>query len=213
MPQTIFIAVRQGWQEAWQIALFRRRVMTGLVLIIVILSSFPLFFQAIERRHGMVLNDPLLSVLPARNVSLAIFLVIWAISALYLVRAIRTPQLFLNFLWAYILLSLFRMLTISVILLDPPAGLIALADPISNFFYGYGTRFVTHDLFFSGHTSTVFLLYLCFTGRTDKGLALLATLIVGFLLLVQHVHYTIDVLGGLAFAWISFTLAQRLILR
>jgi membrane-associated phospholipid phosphatase len=210
MPQTNLIAVGQGWHEAWQAAWFRRRVMTGLVLIIVILSCFPVFFQAIERRHGMVMNDRFLRFLPAHNVSLAIFLVIWAISAFFVVRAVRTPQLFLTFLWAYILLSLFRMLTISVAPLDPPAGLIPLADPISNYFYG--ARFVTRDLFFSGHTSTVFLLYLCSTGRTDKSLALLATLLVGFLLLVQHVHYTVDVIGGFAFAWISYWLARRLIL-
>jgi membrane-associated phospholipid phosphatase len=128
-----------------------------------------------------------------------------------MLRAIRVPQLFLTFLWAYIFLSVFRMLTITLVPLDPPAGLIALADPISNFFYGYSTKFVTHDLFFSGHTSTVFLLYLCGVNRTDRYLALLATVLVAFLLLLQHVHYTIDVLGGLAFAWISYRLARRLV--
>ena len=173
MPQTNFIALRQEWQDAWQISGFRRRVMTGLIVLVTILSLFPVFFQTIEHRHGTVLNDPLLRLLPSHNVSLPIFIVIWSISALALFRAAQMPQLFLNFLWAYILLSLFRMLTISLIPLDPPPGLIGLVDPLSNFFYG--EKFVTKDLFFSGHTSTVFLLYLCLTGRTDKKLALAAT--------------------------------------
>jgi membrane-associated phospholipid phosphatase len=102
-------------------------------------------------------------------------------------------------------------LTITLVPLDPPAGLIPLVDPLSNFFYG--DKFVTKDLFFSGHTSSVFLLCLTIPGRTDKKLALIATFIVGFLLLVQHVHYTLDILGGFLFAWIAYKLATRLVQR
>jgi membrane-associated phospholipid phosphatase len=71
---------------------------------------------------------------------------------------------------------------------------------------------VTKDLFFSGHTSSVFLLFLTIPGRTDKRLALLATAVVAFLLLVQHVHYTLDVLGGLLFAWVAYQVATRIII-
>ena len=105
--------------------------------------------------------------------------------------------MFLTFTWAFIFLSIFRVLTILLVPLDPPGGLITLVDPLSNFFYG--AKFVTKDLFFSGHTSTVFLLFLTIPGKTDKKLALIATFIVGLLLLVQHVHYTLDVL-----VWIPF---------
>ncbi len=158
MPQTTFITLRQEWQDAWQAPLYRRRVIAGLIIVVSILSSFPVFFQHIERRHGVQLNDPILAMLAPHNVSLPLFIVIWAISGYSLFRAAQTPQMFLNFLWSFILLSLFRTLTITLIPLDPPAGLIPLVDPLSNFFYG--DKFVTKDLFFSGHTSTVFLLFL-----------------------------------------------------
>ena len=36
---------------------------------------------------------------------------------------------------------------------------------------------------------------------------------VAFLLLVQHVHYSLDVLGGFVFAWLSYQIAIRWILR
>jgi membrane-associated phospholipid phosphatase len=211
MPQTMFISLRQEWQGAWQVPSFRRRVISGLIIVVSILSSFPVFFQHIELRHGILLNDPVLRLLPPHNVSLPLFIVIWAISGLSLFRAAQTPQMFLNFLWSFILLSLFRTLTITLVPLDPPAGLIPLVDPLSNFFYG--DKFVTKDLFFSGHTSTVFLLFLVIPGRSEKKLALLATIIVGFLLLVQHVHYSLDVLGGFLFAWLSYQIATRWILR
>ncbi|HLI91974.1 MAG TPA: phosphatase PAP2-related protein [Puia sp.] len=211
MPQTTFFTVRQEWQGAWQVSAFRRRTISGLIIIIAILSSLPVFFQYIERRQGAQLNDPVLGLLAPHNVSLPLFVVIWAISAYYIYRAAQTPQLFLNFLWAYIVLLIFRSLTITLIPLDPPAGLIPLVDPLSNFFYG--DKFVTKDLFFSGHTSTVFLLYLSLPRRAGRNLALIATTVVAVLLLVQHVHYTFDVLGGLVFAWIAHKIATRVILR
>lgn len=211
MPLTTLIELRQEWHEAWQSARFRSRVIMGLFFVALILCAFPLFFQTIEKRNGIILNDPLLRWLPAHNVSLALFIIIWALCLLAIYRAARHPYMFLTFLWAYILLSVFRILAITLVPLNPPAGLIGLVDPIGNFFYG--EKFVTKDLFFSGHTSTVFLLYLCFPGRKDKKIALVVTVLVAFLLLVQHVHYTLDVLGAFLFAWVAYRLARTTVLK
>jgi membrane-associated phospholipid phosphatase len=214
MPQTSLIGVRQvrqEWQVAWGTPTFRRKVVMGIAILIPILAFFPYFFQRIEHRHGIILNDPVLRVLTPHNVSVPLFIIIWALSLLSIVRAAQHPRMFLTFLWAFIPLSLFRMLTISLVPLDPPVGLIGLADPLSNFFYG--PKFITRDLFFSGHTSTVFLLYLCLPGKADKQLALAATLSVAILLLVQHVHYTLDVLGGFLFGWVSWWIGARLMVR
>ncbi|HTI08715.1 MAG TPA: phosphatase PAP2-related protein [Puia sp.] len=211
MPLTTLIELRQEWQDAWQSPPFRRKVITGLLFVTVILSAFPIFFQTIEKRNGFALNDPLLRWLPAHNVSLALFIIIWALCLLAIYRAAKHPYIFLTFLWAYILLSVMRILSITLVPLNPPVGLIGLVDPIGNFFYG--EKFVTKDLFFSGHTSTVFLLYLCLPGKKDKKIALAVTILVGFLLLVQHVHYTLDVLGAFLFAWIAYWVARRTVLR
>ena len=211
MALTLLAELREEWQDAWQSAGFRRKVITGLFFVAAILCAFPFFFQTIEKRSGIELNDPILRWLPAHNVSLALFIIIWALCLLAIYRAARHPYIFLTFLWAYILLSLFRMLTITLVPLDPPAGLIGLVDPIGNFFYG--KSYITKDLFFSGHTSTVFLLYLCLPGRRDKMIALAVTVLVAFLLLVQHVHYTLDVLGAFLFARIAYWVARKTVLR
>ena len=211
MPQTTVVSFRQEWQEAWQTPGFRPKVMIGLLIVATILSLFPAFFQMIEKRQGVVLNDLLLRMLPAHNISVPLFIVIWSISLLTIFRAARNPQIFLTYLWAFILLSLFRTATIALVPLNAPIGLIGLVDPLSNFFYG--DKFVTKDLFFSGHTSAVFLQYLCLTGKLDKKLALMATVVVGFLLLVQHVHYTMDVLGGFVFAWIAWQIVRKTLVR
>ena len=211
MPQPSSIAIRQEWQTAWSNPAFRRKMITGLILIFAILSFFPVFFPWIEARPGEVLNDPLLRLLPPHNVSIAIFILIWALSLLAIFRAVQNPRILLTFVWAYVLLSLMRFVTITLVPLEPPAGLIPLADPLSNFFYG--PRFVTKDLFFSGHTSTMFLLFFCLQGKGDRRLALIVTLGVAVLLLIQHVHYTMDVLFALPFGWLCWWIVAHTVAR
>jgi membrane-associated phospholipid phosphatase len=211
MPQTTFITLRQGWQDALHLPGFKSKVISGLVIVASMLSTFPVFFQTIERRQGILLDDPVLRMLPPHNISLVLFVIIWSITLLCVVKAAQTPQMFVTFLWSFIFLSIFRVLTITLVPLDPPAGLIVLVDPLSNFFYG--AKFVTKDLFFSGHTSTVFLLYLTVPGKKEKSLALLATICVGLLLLVQHVHYTLDVLGGILFCLLAYYLARKTVVK
>ena len=41
---------------------FRKKLIAGLVLIAIILSIFPFFFQAIEKRHGFLMNDWILDL-------------------------------------------------------------------------------------------------------------------------------------------------------
>ncbi|HTR29873.1 MAG TPA: phosphatase PAP2-related protein [Puia sp.] len=209
MPQPSSIAIRQEWHAAWQVPKFRQRLILGIALVVSLLSIFPYFFNWVEKRQGVLLNDRVLSVLPPHNVSVPLFILIWSLSLLGIVRAVQFPRFLLTFVWSFFLLSLFRVLTITLVPLDPPANLLNLADPLSNFFYGHD-RFITKDLFFSGHTSTMFLLFLCFTGRGDRKIALIVTCFVAFLLLVQHVHYTVDIVGGFIFGWISWSLGSRI---
>src|SRR5579859_8003653 len=115
MPQTILVTVREEWQSAWQSTTFRRKVIMGFIAVIGTLSAFPMFFQTIERRDGFNMRDPLLEHIPAHNVSLAIFIFIWAISLLMILRAVQSPRIFVTYLWSYFILSLLRVITISLV--------------------------------------------------------------------------------------------------
>ena len=211
MEQTHPMAIREEWQAAWNIPGFRQRLIIGIVLVISMLVVYPHFFQEIERRQGIVLNDPVLSLLTPYNVSIPLFILIWSLSTLTAVRAVQNPRILLVFSWSYLFLGIFRMLSITLVPLDPPAGLIGLMDPLSNFFYGHD-RFVTKDLFFSGHTSTMFLLYFVLINPRERMIALIVTFLVAVLLLVQHVHYTMDILGGFLFGWLAWFLGNRITL-
>ena len=162
--------------------------------MILISCMLPTFFNAIQKRTGPVLNDWLLASIPAYNVSWAIFPIIWGWGLYSLWRGIEKPTIYIAYVWTFIFVSILRLLTISLIPLDPPVGLVDLKDPLTGIFYGEST--ITKDLFFSGHTSVLFLTVLCLEKRRDKILAGCATFAVACLLLIQHVHYTIDVVAA-----------------
>ena len=192
------------WSQAWKIASFRWKLWTGLVILAGIFTALPFFFQAIEGRNGYFFTDLLLQWLPARNMSFAVFFLIWSCCFILIIRIFRDPMILLVTLWAYNGVTLLRMACIDLISLNPPAGLIPMADPITNQFYG--AHYITHDLFFSGHTTTVFLIFLCLKKKTDRLYALLASMALGILLLIQHVHYTVDVLAAPVFTFAVFRL-------
>ena len=192
------------WSKAWKILSFKWKFWLGLLILAAILISFPYFFNAIEARNGFVFEDIVLRWIPARNVSVAVFFLIWSSCLLLIIRIYRDPMMLLVTLWAYDVVTLVRMASIGLISLNPPAGLIPLSDPITNQFYGQ--HYITHDLFFSGHTTTVFLIFLCLKKKTDRIYTLFASGILAVLLLVQHVHYTIDVLAAPFFTYAVYRL-------
>ncbi len=195
------------WEQAFQERLFKRKLLIGLAFFVTLLSIFPVFYQHIEKRNGFHNNDILLDYLNSYDVSIPIFIVTWFIAILVIVRAIQSPSVFMTFLYGFIILNIVRCISISLIPFNPPPGLIPINDPISNIFYGH--TYVTKDLFFSGHTATQFLAFLCLQKRRDRLYGLLATVVMGILVLIQHVHYTIDVLSAPVFAYLCYLAAVK----
>jgi hypothetical protein len=201
--------LQNAWKLAWGSVEFRRKFIAGLLLLLIILAAFPFFFAVIERKQGLAMKDMVLDRLPAYDVSWLIFFTIWVVGALLIWRAVKKPEMLLHFLWSYVLLCLTRMITISLVPLDPPQQLIPLVDPMSSLYYGTG--FITKDLFFSGHTATVFLMFLCLEGNKDKAFALGATILTAILLMIQHVHYSIDILAAPLFTYFIYLTANEMV--
>ena len=185
-----------GWSEAWQNKLFRAKVIAGVITFIALVLFLPSFFAFIERREGHVLNDYVLQYIPAQDFSVPIFIIIWSSCLLVIIRSIQQPATFLTVLFSLVLLLITRIASIYFVPLDPPHGLIVLIDPLTSLTYGGRGIFITKDLFFSGHTSNVFMFYLCLHKKKDKVFLLLGSITVGFLVLAQHVHYTMDVIAA-----------------
>jgi membrane-associated phospholipid phosphatase len=105
-------------------------------------------------------------------------------------------------------MDLFRILSMYVVPLDPPIGTLDLKDPLI-FVVGTGTP-ITKDLFFSGHTSTMFLLSLTAINKKLKIIFLVSTFLVGFLVVLQKAHYTIDVVVAPFYAYCSYKIIYSL---
>ena len=198
-----------AWGQSWQSVEYKRKLTIGLVTISIILICLPFFFQAIELRNGILINDYLLREIPATDVSIYIFIVIWAMALLTFSRFKTNPQIFITFLWGYILINLTRFISIGLVPLNAPIGLIPIEDPISNAFYG--PKFITKDLFYSGHTAAMFLMFLCLNKRSDKILAFIATVAIGALVLVQHVHYTADVFCAPVITYLLWLASKKIV--
>ncbi|OIR00616.1 hypothetical protein GALL_173060 [mine drainage metagenome] len=193
------------WTDAWKYRSFRNKAVTGLILLVALGIFFPFFFNLIEARKGIRLNDPLLSILPAVDVSIPIFLVLYSTIIFALYKCYKDPSVFIVLLWSYLIMNFFRIISIYLFPLAPPSGLIVIKDIITYLFYG--NRFITKDLLFSGHTATLFLMFLSLKKKNDKLVALIASILIAAMVLVQHVHYTVDVVVAPVAAFISYRIA------
>ena len=201
---------KDTWKVTWKSRYRRYQMITGTVIMLAIVFTLPHFFGYLQKRKGVVLNDWLLARLPPQNVSVLIFALIWGMALLIIIRTIKNPSIYITFCWTYIFIYIVRFVTLSLVVLDPPRGMILLVDPVNSAFYHNAV--ITKDLFFSGHTATMVLIFLCLEKRTDKIIALIAAFAVACLLLVQHVHYTIDVLAAPVVVYTCYRLTRYIFL-
>jgi hypothetical protein len=206
VPKNSIATIKQTWKEISDTPVKRVKLYGGTVIIFAIMATLPIFFNKIEKRHGVVLHDWVLAHIPPHNVSVFIFIIIWGTGLLTLYRALYQPTIYLLYCWALIFVCIARMTSIYLVALDPPVGLIPLSDPLTGIFYGQAV--IVKDLFFSGHMSTLMLMPLCLEKRSDKTIGFIGVCIVAVLLLVQHIHYTIDVLAAPVVAFTMYRAAR-----
>jgi hypothetical protein len=188
-----------AWSTAWARPRFRSELVLSLVVVAAALASLSAFVDWVEQRPGVAFEDPVLAMLPPTDVDGITFSLIYAGIAVSLLVLARRPVRLVTTLQAYTVLVLVRMLLMSVLPLDPPARIIPLRDPLVEMF-GPG-RALTRDLFFSGHTSTMFLLALAAPHRALRHVLFVFTVGVGFGTMLQHTHYAVDVFAAPFFAY------------
>lgn len=167
-----------------------------LVLTMLIFSKFTIF---VEMRKGIQFNDPVLESFKAIDLTSPIFSMIYGGILFALASLVSSPYRLMILFEAYALMVLIRIVMMYILPLSPPIGMILLQDPFVEFF-GTGKTLV-NDLFFSGHTATMFLLFLAVPKKL-KWIFLIITIFVAISVLIQKAHYTVDVLVA---PYISFT--------
>lgn len=203
----------QAWKMAFQIPFFRWAAMLTCIAGLILAYIAQLFFPYIQQRHGIVLHDPLLQWIPAYDVSAWLFACLYLPMLAWLCMLLAYPRSLLQVIMTIIILQTIRLITIWLIPLDPPAGCIVLHDPLINVI-AYRHQPITHDLFFSGHTATMMAFYVAAPPRKKWWLGIWMGMVMA-LLLIQHAHYTIDLLAAMLISpaiwtWVDVYLSSAL---
>lgn len=200
-------SISASWRAAWVQREFRIQAMITAPALVVVLIVLSRFLARNEGRPGVVLPDPVLVLFQPADVTWLTFGLIYLGIVLAIITLLRHPSLLLLVVQSYVIMVIFRMVAMSLVPLEPPPAMLPLKDPLVEYI-GTGTL-LTKDLFFSGHTSTLFLLFLALPPGRVKAVFLLCTVVVAACVVLQHVHYTIDVVAAPFFAFGAFTIAKR----
>ena len=157
---------------------------------------FLLYHQENINRSGYAFNDSVLNFFPRGDFSVYIFGITYSALFIYILFSLAKINEVSKFAVAYGLILLTRIITLTLIPLREPIGLVSLNDPIL-----YNLIFdgeITADLFYSGHTAFVFVMYFL----SKKHIFLVLGIAVGVLLMMQRVHYSIDIAAAIPFAYL-----------
>ena len=204
----VHLSYKAIWSEQWRSRQFRVELFITLILTVAALATLATFLNWVETRPGVVFVDPILALFSPVDLTWLTFGLIYVGLISGIVFLSRHPRALLIALQSYVLMVIMRIAAMYVLPLAPPPTAIPLQDPTVQYF-GTG-KLLTKDLFFSGHTSTMFLLFLTARGKALRTVFLVCTIAVGIAVLVQHVHWTVDVLVAPFVAYTCFRVVTLL---
>jgi len=200
---------RKEWKEFIKSPTRVVLLVFSFALMVFMLHLTANFICQIEFRQGFSFDDPLLSLFKPVDLTWLIFTVLYLSIFFVFFQLLAKPgKLLLGFL-SYSLLLCFRIIAMFLLPLDPPKSIILLKDPLIEYF---GTDVtLTRDLFFSGHTSLMVLLFLLVEGKLAKIFLLCGIFVVGLGVMLQNVHYSVDVLVAVFAGYCSYSWMQSIL--
>lgn len=197
-----FVSSGSNWKTSLKEKKFLAEFILTLLVLIIILVAYSHFLNFAETRNGQQLNDPILNLFNPVDLTWLIFALVYFGIFLFLILLINHPKKIILAFQAYIILIIIRIFAMYLIPLNPPKNIIPLIDPVVE---NFGTgRLLTKDLFFSGHTATLFLFSLLIENKFFKILFLIFAIAAAAALMLQHVHYTIDIIFAFLFAYLVY---------
>lgn len=199
--------LRASWQNFLADKKNKNELIISLILLAGVLAALAWFINYVENRQGVVFTDPVLNLFDPIDLTWFTFSLIYFALIIAIVSLIDYPDRLLFALQLYSLMAFVRIIAMFLLPLNPPEQMIILKDPLVEFF-GSGNT-LTKDLFFSGHTATLFILYLVSENKIIKIIFLISTILVAVFVLLQHVHYTIDVFAAIFFTYACYSLLEK----
>jgi hypothetical protein len=143
-----------------------------------------------------VFDDPFFLKEPI-DLSTPIFVLTYGSILFFIVYHLNNLSKLVKLTQLAILVNLFRVISLFFVRFDAP-DMIPLNDPILNFLIYESTLDSTlynhHDLFFSGHTTNLFIISILYKKSIFRYFFLFITFLTGLFLVLQQVHYSIDVI-------------------
>lgn len=193
--------IKNNWNATSINGSFLIEFFFSIFLLIFTMLIFSKFTHYIEMRKGIQFHDPILASFKAIDLTKSIFIMIYGGIALALYSLLSSPYRLMILFQAYALMVLARIVTLFTLPLAPPDGMIFLQDPFVEFF---GTsKTIDNNLFFSGHTATIFLLFLCVPKKLKIPFFFMS-LFIAISVLLQKSHYTVDVIIAPCISFISY---------
>ena len=188
-----------------------KTILSSLIFVVLCAFIFTQFLAWNEVRAnniGFVFNDPVYKLLPLKDLSIWIFTLTYGAIILYAILNRQEHCFFSRAVISYSFILIFRIPSMLILPLKVHPDLIFLQDPFLNDIV-YPSKIV-NDLFFSGHVALVSAL--AFLSKI-KWPFIGITFLLALSLLVQRVHYSIDILASVPFAWLSVRISQSLLLK
>ena len=178
------------------------------IIVTAVIIAFSHFLHFVEQREGVVLNDPILNAFNPIDLTWLTFVLIYLSLIIFVVTTFNKPDKLLIAFQAYGLMLIFRTIAMYLTPFDAPEKILLLNDPFVQFFAK--GDILTKDLFFSGHTGTLFLVFLLAENKTLKSIFLILTILVGTAVLLQHVHYSVDVFVAPFVAYGAYRIIKKI---
>ncbi len=198
------------WTEALKIPRYRWALAFCAATLAWMILFVPGFYRDIlTPKPGYLLNDFVLGFFTPRDLSLYIFVILYAATIQTIASHFREADVLLLGLCVYFAMNIVRTATMYLVTLEPPVGIILLTDPISSALYP--DQGFAKDLFFSGHISSIMVTVLIEKNKAARWLKIAGTFLMAVLLAWQHVHYTVDLIVAPLATWGVFLVATRLL--
>ncbi|MDQ3110595.1 MAG: hypothetical protein M3R17_11935 [Bacteroidota bacterium] len=197
------------WKSALKNKSFRKDLFLSIVFLGAVLFGFIFVLEFVENRSGFSIEkDWLNKIIAPRDFSSWIFTCTYGAIIPGIVFCFLKPDTAILLIRTYLILQFLRAITLLLVPLNPPEGIIPLQDPFLHATF-YDGRQNLKDLFFSGHVATLVMFVLVVPQKWVKWLLIIAAIAAGVLLIGQRVHYVVDVIAAPVFAVAAFKLAKR----
>jgi hypothetical protein len=196
--------IPQAWRNVRGSKSFRNQLVFSLLAFVIAHLHNFYCLRLWQERPGAQINDMLLNLMPPVNLSLPIFF--FEYSAMLLAIAFITvyPDRFVKGLQMFAIMVFARTVSIYLVALEPPKDMVPLWDPMANLFLHTSDVFVSKDLFFSGHVAALVLLLLLVVNKYAKAWIFFCTIMVGIMIMWQHVHYSTDVIFAPLASYVAY---------